>query len=82
LLPAAAIHACKAETYGVARQRRVALETAPLRRPARKIPDTPLIATDLYFGRSVHDHFYGALAAITAASNHRGSPLELLRTRR
>jgi hypothetical protein len=82
LLPAAAIYTREAETYGVARQGRVALKAAPLRRPARKIPYAPLIAADLDLGRPVHDDFYRALAAITAAANHRGTPLELLRTRR
>jgi hypothetical protein len=80
LLPPASIHSGEAKTDGIARQRRVALEAAPLRRTARKIPDAPLIAADFDLGRSVHNHFYGAFAAVTSAADHRGAPLVLLRT--
>jgi hypothetical protein len=81
ILPATAINARKAEAGGVAREGSVALEAAPRSRLASQIPNGALVAADLDLGGSIDHHFYGALAAVGAATaDHHGSPLVLLRT--
>ena len=59
------------------------MEAAPRGGTARDIPQGSLIAADFHLGDSVDHYFYGALAAVEAATtDHGGAPLELLRARR
>jgi hypothetical protein len=70
LLSAPAIHFRKSEIGGIRRHDRSAFEAAPLRRLSREIPENRVTAANLYFSRSIDDHFDGAFAAIRVAAAH------------